>query len=399
MTRVVNRSPRRGAVLPLTAILLVVLLAMVAVSVDVGYVCWTRAELQNAADSAALAGASQLLLPHVPGSPSATNAGQNVVNKATAQAQRFAGYHRAGGVTLTLPAEDVVVGSFAAGSAAVAPWAAGDPLPGSVQVTTRRSSAANGPVPLFFGQALGAKSWSGSATATATCNAGASTVTGFTASASGPLPPLLPLAIDATFWNTLVTTGKSPDGTVHDAFTATAPTSDVPAPSNVSAGADGIPEFTDTFPNSTSPGNFGLISLRNSKATDTPTYSNWILHGPSATDIQSFGASGVQATPAAPLTVDGGPGVHSALVSDFASIVGQARVVPLFSSYGGNGSNTQYTVVGFAGVAVVSATGRGSNIDIVLQPMIVISASATVSPGATTGSTFVYRSTPVSLSN
>ncbi len=46
---------RRGNVLALTAIFMVPLMAMIALAVDIGYLCHVQAELQRAADSAALA--------------------------------------------------------------------------------------------------------------------------------------------------------------------------------------------------------------------------------------------------------------------------------------------------------------------------------------------------------
>jgi hypothetical protein len=94
-----------------------------------------------------------------------------------------------------------------------------------------------------------------------------------------------------------------------------------------------------------------------------------------------------------------GPGLHSSLSSDFQSIIGQPRIVPLFSSYSGNGSNAQYTVTGFAGVTVVSATGNGGNFQLVLQPTIVVNANATVQAGPQAGSAFIYASPPFGLTD
>src|SRR4051794_3935006 len=51
---------RRGVILPLIAILLVALVGILALVMDLGQVAVYRAQLQNAADSAALAGASAL---------------------------------------------------------------------------------------------------------------------------------------------------------------------------------------------------------------------------------------------------------------------------------------------------------------------------------------------------
>ena len=60
-SRRIEQSGRRGAVTPLAAIMMVVIMAFVALGVDLGYIAVVHAQLQNAADSAALAGASQLL--------------------------------------------------------------------------------------------------------------------------------------------------------------------------------------------------------------------------------------------------------------------------------------------------------------------------------------------------
>jgi hypothetical protein len=51
---------RRGNVLVLSAVLMIVMMAMVAFACDVGYVCLMRGELQRAVDAAALAGAAEL---------------------------------------------------------------------------------------------------------------------------------------------------------------------------------------------------------------------------------------------------------------------------------------------------------------------------------------------------
>jgi hypothetical protein len=110
--------------------------------------------------------------------------------------------------------------------------------------------------------------------------------------------------------------------------------------------------------------------------------------------LSYFGSDGFQATPSHPATCAGGPGLKSTLVSNLAGIVGQQRIVPLFSSYSGNGSNTQYTIVGFAGITIVSATGSGSSISVIVQPMVVTDLTATTGSG---NSSFVYSTTPLGL--
>jgi hypothetical protein len=302
--------------------------------------------------------------------------------------------NKAGNTYLSLLSGDVVAGYMATPtnqSQTLSAWTTGNPLPNVFQVTLRRDTSANTPVNLFFARVLGISTWNCTATATAAFSL-TSNVTGF--KSNGQNAKLLPIAVDASFWSSFLSTGYSPDGATHDSYTMTLPTTSTPAPGNVTAGGDGIPEFDNTYPNNTSPGNFGLVDIGPS-ATDTPTFANWITNGPSSSDLSYFGANGLQATPSQPATLQGGPGLKSDLVTDLANIVGQTREVPLFSAYSGNGGNTTYTIVGFAGVTIVSATGHGSNIQVVVQPVVVDDPTATTGSG--TNSSFIYTKMPLQL--
>jgi Flp pilus assembly protein TadG len=387
-----NKS-RRGAVAVLVAILLIPLLAMLAFSIDVAYMCRVKAQLQNAADACAIAGALKAMQPQFNGITSSTP-GSTIVTAASTAAQQFAPRNAAGQVNLTLLASDTTVGYMTNPSnqqQSLSAWAAGQPLPNTVQVTLRRDTTANTPVPLFFGKVLGYSTWDVTATATAAFLQ-ASNVTGFKSSTVNGT--LLPIAVDVNLWNNFLSTGKSPDGTTSDSFTVTLPSGNNPAPGNVAHGGDGIPEYNDVYPNKNSPGNFGLVDI-GPPSNATPTFENWILHGPSPSDLNYFGSNGLQATPSDPATLKGGPGLTSVLQTYLQDIIGEARIVPLFSSYSEQGSNAQYTIVGFAGVTIVSATGSGSNMQIIVQPIATVDSTATTGPGS--GSSFVYPTTPVSL--
>jgi Flp pilus assembly protein TadG len=391
-TKCQDRS-RRGAVTVLTAILLIPLLAMIAFSLDVAYMVRVKAQLQNAADACALAGALKAMTPQFNGITSSAP-GNAIVTAGRTAAQNFAPSNSAGQVSLTLLSSDTTVGYMANPTnqqQTLSAWANGQPLPNAVQVVLRRDGTANTPVPLFFAKVLGYSNWNCTATATA-AYLQASNVTGFKSSTVNAR--LLPIAVDVNLWNSFINTGKSPDGTTSDSYTATLPTANNPAPGNVTSGSDGIPEFNALYPNSNSPGNFGLVDI-GPPSNATPTFENWILNGPSPTDLSSFGSNGLQATPSAPATLKGGPGLKSVLQTYLQDIVGQQRIVPLFSSYSGNGSNTQYAIVGFAGVTIVSATGRGSNMQVIVQPIVVVDSTATTGSGG--GSSFVYPTTPISL--
>src|SRR5438045_3159779 len=113
-----NKSAqRRAAIIPLAALLMALMVGMLAFSIDLGYICAVRGELQNAADAAALAGAQQLhplfVEYYAPGQTQQTA----IYNQATTDttkpaspiptAQRFAAYNKAGGVNIQLATSDI----------------------------------------------------------------------------------------------------------------------------------------------------------------------------------------------------------------------------------------------------------------------------------------------------
>src|SRR4051794_33035924 len=108
-------SRRVAGVAPLTALLLIPLLAMMAFAVDIGWIAMTNEELQNAADAAALAAAEQLPSYYVqyytPGGDRASALG-SAQAQATLFARNYAGFHKAGNAASVAldTANDVVFG-------------------------------------------------------------------------------------------------------------------------------------------------------------------------------------------------------------------------------------------------------------------------------------------------
>ena len=152
---------RRGAVAPLVALLLIFLLGMVAFAVDIGWIVLTESELKNAADSAALAGVKPLMDGYVQYNlPGLTAAQQSAIltaaqNNAIANAQAYASYHTAGGVSnLTLNSGDIQFG-FTTASGIIdqlhrfSQHHQGDDAP--------RDSSANGALTLFCGPGDGSE--------------------------------------------------------------------------------------------------------------------------------------------------------------------------------------------------------------------------------------------------
>ncbi|MBO0696902.1 MAG: hypothetical protein J2P46_00775 [Zavarzinella sp.] len=396
-----THNHRPGAITPFAAFVLPLLLVMAAFMVDMGHILVTMTELQTASDAAALAGAGELVQPSGFGGYDQDAASVSAIAAARAQAKAYSAANRAGGVNIDLADDDIVVGYQASPKADVVPWSPGQPFPNAVKVVTRRDGLRNSPLPLFIGPAIGTPTWSGHAGATATYMEGRYDVTGFQPQVGTATPKLLPIGVDVNYVNTFLATGRSPDGVIHDEFTATVPRTGSMPPANVANGPDHIPELTDVYPNKTSPGNFGLVNLNyTDPVNNQPQFSQWILYGPTAADIATFGPNGFQATPSAPVTIKGGPGLKSSLMPDLDAIIGQPRILPIFSSYTGQGSNTYYTIVGFLGVTVVKAEGRGSNEDISFEPMAVVDPTATsvpARPGNGGKTRFVFTTSPVTL--
>lgn len=145
---------RKGAVVVLAACSLVMVMAFLAFSIDLGHIVVTQSELQNAADSAALSGARALLT----GRDAAIRSAQYWASKQSA----------AGQAVTTIATEDVQLGLWDdnAASFTVLPIDSGE-SPNAVRVTCRRQASRGNELKLFFASVIGTKYADLSATATA----------------------------------------------------------------------------------------------------------------------------------------------------------------------------------------------------------------------------------------
>jgi len=376
-----HKIERRGAVLPLAVFLVIVILAMAAFAVDVGYIILVRAQLQKAADAAALAAVEQLMQPYVQySSPGQTAAQQTqILNNATAaalaQAKKFAGFNRAGSVSsLALNDADVVFG-FLDAQNNFSPNPPDTRFPNSVQVTVRRDAQANGALTLIFGSLLGKGSASVTALGQATMMTDPNNFTG----SKGIDSLFIPVALDVRIWKQFMQNGTSPS-----------------ANNQVLTGPNGQPEL-QVYPDSSQFGSFGLVSP-GPPASDTPSYRAWIDNGPTPADLTYLDTHNLlPVSPQQPAYWAAGPGMKSTLQTDFASIMGEARLVPLYDGSLGSQGNG-YPIVGFAGVTITQATGRGSNMNISVQPALVIDPTAVGgSPAGTSGLPPTFSFAPARL--
>jgi Flp pilus assembly protein TadG len=389
--------PRRAAVIPFFALMLIPLLGMLAFSIDAGYMALVRSDLQNAADAAALAGAEQLQSLYVqynqPGQTSQTS----ILTQATtnsgasspmATAIRFAGYNKAGNVKLSVPNADVTFGFTDAKGNYTSPYSG---FPNTIQVTVRRDRAANGSLKLFFGPVLGMSSIDLTATARATIYEG--TVNSLQV-IQGVEAHILPVTLDYKFWDQFYSNSTSPDGTIH-----------------LNAN-NGLPEL-QVFPYpGNAPGNFGLLDV-GMPANKTPAFRNWINTGQTPNDISYLVNNNlVPVSLQSPEPWKAGTGVSSTLLSDFQSVEGQPNLLPLFKAAqypdatngnvyiaaSGSGQNATYEIVGFVGVTISNATGSGGNMVIAVQPSAVVDPTAVLT-GATPAGTQTSPLTPSTTTN
>jgi hypothetical protein len=165
--------PQRGSVAVVVGLMLPVLLACVALAVDVGHIFLVRGQLQNAADAAALAGARTL---------DGTTARFAPARQA---AQRLAACHTANGTAVAISTNDA---NAQGGDVVLGRWhPEGDPpffehiaspatIPpyiNAVRVHTQRTGSAGGSVVMWLAQAVGFRSADVGALATAVSGGGA----------------------------------------------------------------------------------------------------------------------------------------------------------------------------------------------------------------------------------
>lgn len=140
-----GKDRRRGAILVLATILMIVLIGMVAFGVDLGYVVLTRTQLQVAADSAALAGGG---------------AAMDGKDAATQAVYQFAGMHTVGGQPISPEQVEIRYGLWDKNNQVFTPSTTET---SAVEVTLRTFER-----PLFFGRVLGKQFFQSEARAIAT---------------------------------------------------------------------------------------------------------------------------------------------------------------------------------------------------------------------------------------
>jgi Flp pilus assembly protein TadG len=359
-----KEQARRGAITILAAFLAIVLVGMVAFCVDIGYVLSAKEEIQRSADSAALAACWEYGHRLAKGNNTSTSIGY-----ARTTAAQYATLNQVSNHAMSLdtntgndPNGDVVFGYIAdfknSQSAFQTDGANGY---NAVKVRLSKNASVNGQVPYFFARVFGLSGQTLQEEATAGFMLD---VKGFKAPSDGTNLGILPYALDLQTWNDLIANSGT------DNYHWNAKTK------QVEAGSDGLVEV-NLFPQGTgSPGNRGTVDIGSSN-NSTSDIARQILHGISASDLAALGGK-LQLDGSGKLTLNGDTGISAGVKDELASIIGQPRIIPIFSTVTANGNNAQYTIVKWQGITIVDVKLTGS----MSQKSVMIQVAPATTKGA-----------------
>ncbi|WP_442507566.1 TadG family pilus assembly protein [Novipirellula sp. SH528] len=362
---------RRGAAAVFGLILTVSLVALMAVTIDMGHIRVAEAELQRSADASAMAACWELFDQQVSGSSEST-----VQASARQAANSIASLNFVGQHAPEFSSDDVELGTYSPDQS----WSTSDPSTyNATRVTLRLQSGGNGELPLFFGDVTGRQSQSLRTTATA---AMFSTISGFNEPEThDETLDILPFALDLPSWVAMCA-GLTDDDFEFDN-------------GSVHSGSDGLCE-TNLYPQGTgSPGNRGTVDIGGSN-NSTKDLSRQILHGISKQDFIDLGKP-LKFDSNGELKLNGDTGISAGVKDELASIIGKVRIIPIYTTVTGNGNNAMYTIVKFEGVRIleVKLTGKMSEKRVIVQPAKAVARYAIVDSTPVNQSSYLF--TPVML--
>lgn len=428
---------RRGAIIVLAAVMMVMVFGLIAFAVDLGYIAATKTELQTAADGAALAAAIEVA-DGLGAAPKKTQSQMQTTARAAAVAVAALNGNGERTSTFVDSNSHVRFGRITWNSSSnswVKTWGA---TPANmVEVQTHRDSAGSGgnqKLGLFFGSMLG----TGKASIAENAVAGVLPGVGFKIAAGSTAKcGALPITCDNTTWTTFIAQANiancGPGSSSFSDNYSFNPTTGV-----CTSGSDGIRELNIyPDPNANLPaGNRGTCDLGNPN-NSTADLSRQIRYGLNATDLSYFSNNTIR-TDTGPCIVNGDTGISAGIKDDLEFIKGQPRLMPIFtvvgsqqqcqsgssSSSNGNGNsgsnssgsnssgngkgnsgssgssssatgnNVYYRIEKFVGVRIVYVQLTGNNKQVLIQPATFTSSAVIRGKRADTGTGDTYYAKP-----
>ena len=394
-TRIRGNLHRRRAVAAVqVGVMTVVLLGFAALTVDLGNLYNARADLQHAADAAALAGASAYVTDEMMQIRMETGNADTLVyvtGLAATRVNEFAERNPTIGLSTSAVASgDIKTGWINLNSATDAIQTSPAPADfNAVQVTVRREAGeeggGNGPVEFFFAPIFGRLAGETSASAVAVFDDRFST---FSAGDEGA--GMLPFTIHRAAFASELADGGDQYGYNSDGDT-------------VISAADGIREVRlYPYPLSGSgyeegDGNFGVLNIgTGNQGVDAEIVQ--ILNGVSPEDFEmEVGTSELTFHDESgnPVTYDmtGSPGLEAALKAPISQIVGQVVGFFLHDNVVLSGSNAIYTIteIRFGRVMDINLTGAPSTRGLYIQPVSYAGGGVHIDPDAPSSGGLVGR--------
>ena len=385
-TRTPSAKRRRRAIVAVqVGVMLVVLIGMAALTIDVGQLYAARAELQRAADSAALAGASAYttdLMMTVRQETGGSAALAEVKTLAISRVHEYSTLNMTLGSPTVVESADIQTGwmNLNSGSEAIHD----NPAPkdyNAVYVMARRMGGegqdSNGGVPLFFAPIFGQFMAESSASAVAAFD---DRVSGFNTGAPNAAN-ILPFTVHRDAFYQDVASGGDSYG--YDEAT-----------SSVIAAGDGIREVRlYPFPLSGSgytegDGNFGILNIGTGNQ-GVEAERTQILEGASPSDFEAeVGTSDLTFydDDGNPTTYDitGSPGLEATLQDTISGIIGEVIGFFLHTNVVMSGSNAIYTIteLRFGRIMDIRLIGQPSLRGMYVQPVSFSGAGVKIDPDA-----------------
>ena len=345
---------------------MVLLVGMAAFAIDIGYLAVARTELQRTADAAAMAACWELADERLlQGEPHST--------KALADCRRIAlEYALENPVCGSPPTVDPNYGNAVEGEVVIGYLANPTDRSGVMQfdditkynavtVRVRRNGVTNPMVPLFFARLFGIHSGSVQAEATAALH---KNISGFQERSDGGNLNILPIALEEQTWDNLVAINEAGQADeTNDKWTWDVENEEV------CEGGDGLAELWLYPGDIESSGNWGTVDI-GGQDNSTAVIVRQILEGITPEDLEHHGGS-LEFDENGELDLNGDTGLSVGLKDELAQIIGEPRVIPIFSRINGSpGNNLHYTIVRFVGIRIMEVflTGNPNNKRLVIQP-------------------------------
>ncbi len=369
--RLAAGQPRRGAMAVFAMLLLSLFIVVAAMGIELGMFMADKAEMQRAADAAALAACWEYTahLAREVNEPDARTMGRQLASTIIND-----NWVRSDSLIVDLNNDnaddgDIVFGNFNGFGdpyAEITPTDAG--VANAVKVTFQKTQSRNGEVLFTLGRLLGLESSPLTVESTASISR---KIRGFTSPPdSSRRVNLLPFAVKREMWDSLIA-GNGDDNSQVDPDTGV-----------VTPGSDGVLEI-NIYPHTTGvSGNSGTVDI-GSSGNSTNDIKRQISEGVSASDLAYHGGK-LELGANGELVLNGDTGISAGMKAELEGIIGDPRVIMVYSQVAGNGNNANFTIIRFVGVRVLYVNFQGSKNSskkLIIQPSPVLSEYVIVSNG------------------